>query len=181
MKKMLTLLWLVLLTTTLEAQKAQMLFYGVVEEGVLTDPSGDAPAENKKAKPKALSRVKVNVYCAGELVSSNESKESGFFGVLLKSGANYEVVFEKDGYFSRKYVMNCKNLQHPNDGSALKCPLDVDLFKAVDSAELKRMSEQPYGVCAVSRNTIEWNKELILKNKIKFYELAQPLYQQNEK
>jgi hypothetical protein len=33
MKKIITLFWLIAVTTTLQAQKAQMLFYGVVEEG----------------------------------------------------------------------------------------------------------------------------------------------------
>lgn len=179
MRKMFTLLCLAVLTTTLQAQKAQMLFYGVVEEGVLTDPSGDEKPQPKKQKP--LRSVKVSVYCAGELISSNESKESGFFGVLLRSGANYEVVFEKEGYFSRRFAMNCKNLQHPSDGSALKCPLDIDLFKEVDNAELKRMAEKPYGVCSVNRNDIHWDKEAIVRNKMEFYKLAEPLYQQNTK
>lgn len=179
MKKIITLICLAVLTTGLQAQKAQMLFYGIIEEGVLVDPTGDDSP--KAAKQKPLKDVKVHVYAAGELISSNSSKESGFYGVLLKSGGNYEVVFEKDGYFSKSYELNCKNLQHPADGSALKCPLDIDLFKAVDHAELKQLSEKPYGICSVNRNEIQWNKEAMRKNKVKFYELAQPLYLQNEK
>jgi hypothetical protein len=179
MKKIITLLWLALVASGLQAQKAQMLFYGVIQEGVLTDPTGDDAAKAKKQKP--LKDVKVHVYAAGELLSSNVSKESGFYGVLLKSGGNYEVVFEKDGYFSKKYALNCKNLEHPSDGSALKCPLDIDLFKEVDNAELNQLCEKPYGICAVNRNEIKWNKEAMLKNKVKFYELAQPLYLLNEK
>ncbi len=66
-------------------------------------------------------------------------------------------------------------------GSALKCPLDIDLFKAVEHAELKEMSKKPYGICSVNRYEIQWNKEAMRKNKVKFYELAQPLYLQNEK
>jgi hypothetical protein len=179
MKKIITLLWLAFMTAGLQAQKAQMLFYGIIEEGVLVDPNGDVSPKTSKQKP--LKDVKVYVYAAGELISSNSSKESGFYGVLLKSGGNYEVLFEKDGYFSKKYELNCKNLEHPADGSALKCPLDIDLFKAVDHAELKQMSEKPYGVCSVNRNEVQWNKETMRKNKTKFYELAQPLYLQNEK
>jgi hypothetical protein len=179
MKKIITLLWLAIVTTGLQAQKAQMLFYGVIEEGILTDPTGDEAGKAKKQKP--LKDVKVHVYAAGELLSSNVSKESGFYGVLLKSGGNYEVVFEKEGYFSKKYELNCKNLVHPSDGSALKCPLDIDLFKELDNAELKQLCEKPYGVCSVNRNEIQWNKEAALKSKIKFFELAQPLYLQNEK
>jgi hypothetical protein len=179
MKKIITLLWLAIVTTGLQAQKAQMLFYGVIEEGMLTDPTGDEAPKAKKQKP--LKDVKVYVYAAGELLSSNVSKESGFYGVLLKSGGNYEVVFEKEGYFSKKYVLNCKNLEHPLDGSALKCPLDIDLFKEVDNAELKQLCEKPYGICSVNHNEIQWNKEAALKTKIKFFELAQPLYLQNEK
>jgi hypothetical protein len=179
MKKIITLLWLAIVTTGLQAQKAQMLFYGVIEEGILTDPAGDEASKAKKQKP--LKDVKVHVYAAGELLSSNVSKESGFYGVLLKSGGNYEVVFEKEGYFSKKYALNCKNLVHPSDGSALKCPLDIDLFKELDNAELKQLSEKPYGICSVNRNEIQWNKEAALKSKIKFFELAQPLYLQNEK
>jgi hypothetical protein len=179
MKKIITLLCLAVLTSGLQAQKAQMLFYGVIEEGVLTDPRGDAIPKTGKSKP--IKDVKVMVYAAGELISSNVSKESGFYGVLLKSGGNYEVVFEKTGYFSRKYELNCKNLEHPTDGSALKCPLDIDLFKEVDNAELKELCEKPYGICSVNRREIQWNKEATLKSKIKFFELAQPLYLQNEK
>ena len=122
MKKIITLFWLIAVTTTLQAQKAQMLFYGVVEEGILTDPNSDDALSNKKQKNRPLSQVTVHVYAGGELLSSSESKESGFYGVLLKSGGNYEVVFEKNGYFSKTYSMNCRNLLHPADGSALKCP-----------------------------------------------------------
>ncbi len=181
MKKIITLFWLIAVTTTLQAQKAQMLFYGVVEEGVLTDPNSDDDLSNKKQKNRPLSHVTVHVYAGGELLSSSESKESGFYGVLLKSGGNYEVVFEKNGYFSKTYSMNCRNLLHPADGSALKCPLDVDLFKAVDNAELKKISERPYGVCSVSRNDIQWNKETMMKNRVEFFEVAQPIYLQNTK
>ncbi len=180
MKKIIALLWLATLTTTLNAQKAQMLFFGIVEEGVLTDPSGDG-GKKKKQKPQPMENVKVHVYCGGELISSNESKENGFFGVLLKSGANYEVVFEKEGYFSRKYEMNCRKLERPTDGGALKCQLDIELYKAVDSAELNGLSEKPYGVCAVTRTEIQWNHELAAKNRIAFFELAQPHYFQNRK
>jgi len=179
MKKIITLIWLAVLTTGLEAQKAQMLFYGIIEEGVLVDPTGDDSPKASKQKP--LKDVKVHVYAAGELISSNTSKESGFYGVLLKTGGNYEVVFEKDGYFSKSYALNCKNLEHPKDGSALKCPLDIDLFKAVDHPELKQLSEKPYGVCSVNRNEIQWNKEAIHKNNVKFFELAQAVYMENEK
>jgi hypothetical protein len=179
MKKIITLLCLAILTSGLQAQKAQMLFYGIIEEGVLSDPSGDDSQKAKRQKP--LKDVKVHVYAGGELVSTNASKETGFYGVLLKSGGNYEVVFEKDGYFSKTFELNCKNLEHPADGSALKCPLDIDLFKAVDQAELKEMSKKPYGICSVNRYEIQWNKEAMRKNKVKFFELAQPLYLQNEK
>ena len=179
MKKIITLLLLAAIATGLQAQKAQMLFYGVIEEGILTDPTGDDAQKSKRQKP--LKDVKVHVYAAGELISSNVSKESGFYGVLLKSGGSYEVVFEKDGYFSRTYTLNCKNMEHPADGNVLKCPLDIDLFKAVDHAELKQLSEKPYGICSVHRNEIQWNKEAMRKNNVKFYELAQAVYMQNEK
>ncbi len=179
MKKIITLLLLAAIATGLQAQKAQMLFYGVIEEGILTDPTGDDAQKSKRQKP--LKDAKVHVYAAGELISSNVSKESGFYGVLLKSGGSYEVVFEKDGYFSRTYTLNCKNMEHPADGNVLKCPLDIDLFKAVDQAELKLMSEKPYGICSVNRNEIHWNQEAMLKNNVKFFELAQTVYLQNEK
>jgi hypothetical protein len=179
MKKFITLLWLAVMAANLHAQKAQMLFYGIIEEGMLVDPTGDESRNPKKQKP--LKDVKVHVYAGGELISTNASKETGFYGVLLKSGGNYEVVFEKDGYFSKKYVLNCKNLEHPADGTVLKCLLDIDLFKAVDHAELKQMSEKPFGICAVNRYEIQWNKEAMQKNKVKFFELASPMYLQNEK
>lgn len=180
MKKIVTLLWLAALTTTLHAQKAQMLFYGIVEEGIVT-AHADEGGKKKKQKTQPLEQVKVHVYCAGELITTSESKETGFYGVLLKSGSNYEVVFEKDGYFSRKYEVNCRHLERPTDGGAVKCPLDIELFKAVDNAELKRMSEKTFGVCSVTRTEIQWNRDLILQNKKKFLEIAQPLYLQNSK
>lgn len=128
-----------------------------------------------------MERVRVRVYSDGELISTTESKESGFYGVLLKSGANYEVVFEKDGFFSRKFEMNCRKLERPVDGGALKCPLDIEMYKTVESAELKRMSEKTFGTCSVIRTDIQWNRDFIVKNKAKFLEIAKPLYEQNEK
>jgi hypothetical protein len=181
MKKMIPLLWLALFATCMQAQKAQMLFYGVIEEGVLQDPNGDAASVARKEKSKPLKDVQVHVYLGGELISSNASKESGFYGVLLKSGGNYEVVFEKNGYFSKRYALNCKNLEHPADGSALKCPLDIELFKAVESAELEALSKKHFGICSVNRNDIKWDKEAMHKQKVSFFELAQPMYLQNEK
>jgi hypothetical protein len=142
-----------------------MLFYGVIEEGVLIDPSGDQTVKNKKSKP--IKDVSVSVFSGGELISTNQSKETGFYGVLLKSGSTYDIVFEKDGYFKKNYQLNCKKLEHPADGSALKCLIDIDLFKSVDVAELKELSQKPFGICSVI--------------KVKFFELAQPAYKQNEK
>jgi hypothetical protein len=161
------------------AQKAQLLFYGVVEEGMI--PTSDADVNKGKKKPnKAIDRVNVMVYAAGELVSSTTTKENGFYGVLLKTGTNYEVVFEKDGYFSKTFVMNCKSIKHPTDGSALKCPMDIDLYKSLDSAELREMCKKPYGICSVNQHEIKWNKDAMTENRKKFYELAVPLYQANE-
>ena len=84
MKKIITLMMLAVLATGVHAQKAQMLFYGVIEEGILIDPNGDETVKNKKQKP--IKDVKVSVFSAGELISTNQSKETGFYGVLLKSG-----------------------------------------------------------------------------------------------
>jgi hypothetical protein len=179
MKKIITLILMATLTIEFQAQKAQMLFYGVIEEGVLTDPSGDESGKNKKQKP--IKDVRVSVFAAGELISTNQSKETGFYGVLLKSGATYDVVFEKDGYFKKTYQLNCKKLEHPSDGSALKCLIDIDLFKSVDAAELNDLSKKPFGVCSVNRNQIIWDAETMRQNRIKFYELAQPAYLQNGK
>jgi hypothetical protein len=179
MKKIITLFLLATLSTGVYAQKAQMLFYGVIAEGILSDPTADENSKNRKQKP--IKDVKVSVFAAGELVSTHVSKETGFYGVLLKSGGSYEVVFEKDGYFSKTYVMNCKKLEHPADGSALKCLIDIDLFKSVDQAELTDLSKKPYGICSVNRNEFVWDTEAMHKHKVKFFELAQPAYLQNEK
>ena len=179
MKKIITLIFLAVLANGVHAQKAQMLFYGVIEEGILIDPNGDEAVKNKKQKP--IKDVMVSVFSAGELISTNQSKETGFYGVLLKSGGTYDVVFEKDGYFKKTYQLNCKKLEHPSDGSALKCLIDIDLFKAVDVAELNDLSQKPFGICSVIRNQIQWDTEAMHKTKVKFFELAQPLYQQNEK
>jgi len=181
MKKIITLCALALSLTIGHAQKAQLLFYGVIEEGMIR-PSDTKPLPiDKRSKQKAIEQVNVNVYVAGELVSSTISKESGFYGVLLKTGSSYEVVFEKDGYFSKTFVMNCKNLKHPVDGSALKCPMDIDLYKSVDSKELQAMAKKPYGMCSVTQNELKWDKETMTANRKKFLEIAQPLYQPNEK
>jgi hypothetical protein len=178
MKKIVILLWLAALTTTIHAQKAQMLFYGIIEEGFIA-PTADEVVKRKKQKVQPLELVNVHVYAGGELISTSISKESGFYGILLKSGANYEVVFEKDGYFSRKYEVNCRQLERPTDGSALKCPLDIELYKSIECAELKRMSEKTFGSCSVIRTDIQWNRDFIIKNKTKFLEIAQTLSAQN--
>lgn len=179
MKKIVTLFLMATLAVEIQAQKAQLLFYGVIEEGVLSDPSGDESEKNKKQKP--IKDVRVSVFSAGELISTNQSKETGFYGVLLKSGTTYDVVFEKDGYFKKTYQLNCKKLEHPADGSALKCLIDIDLFKSVDVAELQELSQKPFGICSVIRNQIQWDTEAMHENKVKFFELAQPTYLKNVK
>ena len=179
MKKIITLILMAALTVEVHAQKAQMLFYGVIEEGILIDPSGDQNVKNKKSKP--IKDVNVCVFSGGELITTNQSKETGFYGVLLKSGCTYDVVFEKDGYFKKTYQLNCKKLEHPADGSALKCLIDIDLFKSVDVAELKELSQKPYGICSVIRNQIQWDTKGMYENKVKFFELAQPAYLKNVK
>lgn len=179
MKTGITLLMLLCSMTLVHAQKAQLLFYGVVEEGMLPETKL-ADGKGTRKNSKALTQVNVMVYAAGELVSSTSTKENGFYGVLLKSGANYEVVFEKDGYFSKTFVMNCRSIQHPVDGSALKCPMDIDLYKSLDNAELKEMCKKPYGICSVNQHEMNWNKEAMTEHRKKFYEVAVPLYQANE-
>jgi len=76
MKKIITLFLLATLSTGVYAQKAQMLFYGVIEEGILSDPTADENSKNRKQKP--IKDVKVSVFAAGELISTHVSKESGF-------------------------------------------------------------------------------------------------------
>jgi hypothetical protein len=181
MKKIITLCVMSFLMTATHAQKAQLLFYGVIEEAMLrANDCGPVPIDSR-SKVKAIDNVNVNVYVAGELVSTSTSKENGFYGVLLRTGASYEVVFEKDGYFSKTFVMNCKNLKHPIDGSALKCPMDIDLYKEVDNKELQAMTKKPYGMCSVAQNQLKWDKEAMTVNRKKFLEIARPIYQQNEK
>ncbi|MFN5619783.1 MAG: hypothetical protein ACK478_00635 [Flavobacteriales bacterium] len=178
MKTVITLCMLLCSMSLVHAQKAQLLFYGVVEEGMIPNPEGASRADKKPNK--TIDRVNVMVYAGGELVSTTTTKENGFYGVLLKTGANYDVVFEKDGYFSKTFVMNCKNIQHPADGNALKCPMDVDLYKSLDNAELKEMCRKPYGICSVNQHEMKWNKEAMTEHRKKFYEVAVPLYKANE-
>lgn len=177
MKKILTLITVVLSLSVTHAQKAQLIFYGIIEEGMFQDTKDDT----KQGKNKPLKDVNVHVYLAGEQISTTTSKETGFYGVLLKAGSTYEVVFEKDGYFSKTYVMNCKNLKHSTDGSALKCPMDIDLFKALENAELQKMTEKPYGMCSVAQNQLKWDVDAMTANRKKFYEIGRPLYLQNNK
>jgi len=179
MKTVITLCMLLCSLSLVHAQKAQLLLYGIVEEGMIPQ-SESAQAKANKKPNKAIDRVNVMVYAAGELVSSTTTKENGFYGVLLKTGANYEVIFEKDGYFSKTYVMNCKSIQHPADGSALKCPMDIDLYKSLDNAELREICKKPYGICSVNQHEMKWNKEAMTEHRKKFYEIAVPLYQANE-
>jgi hypothetical protein len=182
MKKLCTILSLLLITSVISAQNAQVLFYGYIEEGVFTDPNGDAPKKQKKQKaPDKLKNVTVYVYKGEETVSTINARETGFYAVLLDAGSKYRVTFEKEGYFCKSFELDCTNVVYPDTDAAMKCLTDVSLFRKVENDDLLSLCKIPFARCAYEEGEMVWDIEYTQKAKEKFYELAQPYYMAADK
>ncbi len=158
------------------AQTPQVLFYGYVEEGIFVDPSGDAKKSRKQKNPEKLRNVTVYVYQGDVLINTVSGRESGFYAVLLESGAKYNVTFEKDGFFCKSFEVDCRNVQFPETDAAMKCLTDVSLFKKVEDEEMLALCHVPFAKCSFKNGDMVWDVEYTERAKEKFYELAQPYY-----
>jgi hypothetical protein len=177
MKTYLSILVLVLSSVLTQAQVAQMLFYGYIEEGIFDD--GAIQSKKKKAvEAKKLEETKIFVYLNDSLYRTVDSRKTGFYALLLDAGNKYHVVFEKEGYFCKCFEMDCRALEYSSDEGAMKCLTDVSLFKKVDDADLLSLCKVPYAKCKFSTETqaMVWDLEYTEKAKNKFYELAEPYY-----
>lgn len=182
MKKLCSILTLILVTTVAMAQKPQVLFYGYIEEGVFADPNGDTPKKQKKQKaPDKLKNVNLFVYKGDEVVTTLNARETGFYAVLLDAGAKYMVTFEKEGYFCKSFELDCTSVKYQDTEAAMKCLTDVSLFKKVENDDLLSLCKTPFARCSYAGGEMVWDIEYTQKAKEKFYELAQPYYMASDK
>jgi len=183
MKTYLSILVLIFITTLSQAQVAQMLFYGYIEEGVFDDGAIHTRKKGKEVEAKKLEETKIFVYVKDSLYRTVDSRKTGFYALLLEAGQKYHVVFEKQGYFCKCFEMDCTDLTYSSDEGAMKCLTDVSLFKKVDDADLLSLCKVPYAKCKfdVASNEMQWDLEYTEKAKNKFYELAEPYYMAQKK
>ena len=159
------------------SQVPQVLFYGYIEEGRFETEEVNSSSKKVKAAAK-LSDVTIYVYSGDSLISSEKARETGFYASILNSGNVYRVVFEKQGYFCKSFELDCRKLQYSADGSAVKCPTDITLFKKVDDAHLLNLCNLPFAKASfdISHTNLTWDMEYTAQIKEKFFDLAQPYY-----
>ena len=175
MKKILTALAIVAVSLTMQAQSAQVLFYGYVEEGVFEN-TDETKRKKKEKTPQKLNDVKISIYSADTVMSEVNASETGFYAVLLSSGSQYKVVFEKEGYFCKTFALDCREVDYSSTDAALKCLTDVSLFKSVQNNDLQTLCMEPYAKCAYSDGQMVWDLEYTAMAKERFYQMAQPYF-----
>ncbi|MEN9640439.1 MAG: hypothetical protein RLZZ262_2308 [Bacteroidota bacterium] len=171
---------IVTISLTMQAQSAQVLFYGYVEEGVYEN-TDETKRKKKEKTPEKLNNVKISIYSADTLMSEVNARETGFYAVLLSSGSQYKVVFEKDGYFCKTFALDCRNVNYSSNDAALKCLTDVSLYKSVQNSDLQTLCMEPYAKCAFSDGQMQWDMEYTAMAKERFYQMAQPYFMAESK
>jgi hypothetical protein len=172
MKKVLLLTCITwLITTSSFGQKPQVLFYGYIEEGKIEQVEGKSNKE-----PKKLKGVEITVMDGSTPIKKVTARETGFYGILLDAGPIYHVVFNKEGYFSKTFELDCRELFYPEDGSAVKCLSDISLYKAVESEELRELSQSTYAKCAFFNGQMAWDQSFTVRSKEEFMRVAQSFY-----
>ena len=180
MKKLFTVFGIIALTCTMQAQSAQVLFYGYIEEGAFEN-TDEKKKKKKERAPEKLNNVRIAIYTSDTLMSEIEARETGFYAVLLSAGSQYKVVFEKEGYFGKTFSLDCRDVQYSDTDAALKCLTDVSLFKSVQNNDLRTLCEEPYARCAYREGQMMWDMEYTSATKEKFYEMAQPYFMAAQK
>jgi hypothetical protein len=175
MKKLITALAIVAISLTMQAQSAQVLFYGYIEEGVFEN-ADETKKKRKEKAPQKLSDVKISIYSADTLMSEVNARETGFYAVLLGSGSQYKVVFEKEGYFCKTFALDCRDVDYSSSDAALKCLTDVSLFKSVQNTDLQTLCMEPYAKCSYGDGQMVWDMEFTAMAKERFYQMAQPYF-----
>ncbi|MFM7731266.1 MAG: hypothetical protein ACKO6L_09525 [Flavobacteriales bacterium] len=160
-----------LIATYSFGQKPQVLFYGYVEEGKIEQSD-----DRSNKEPKKLKGVEIKVFDGATPIKTISARETGFYGVLLEAGPIYQVVFSKEGYFSKSFELDCRELFYPEDGSAVKCLSDISLFKEVDSAELRELSQTTYAKCSFFNGQMAWDQSYTAQSKNKFMSAARSMY-----
>lgn len=152
------------------------MFYGYVEEGQIESPSTDTK-KRKKSAPK-LSEVKMYVYSNEQIITNADVRETGFYAAVLPAGKKYHVVFEKEGYFCKSFELDCTDVRRPSDDMAIKCLVDVSLYKKIDDQDLLNLCKVPYAKAQFNSQTLqmEWDMDYTEKIKSKFELIAQPYY-----
>jgi hypothetical protein len=175
MKKLISVIAVVALTMTIQAQTAQVLFYGYIEEGIF-ESTDESKKKKKEKNPTKLDDVRISIYTSDTLMSSVEARETGFYAVLLSAGSQYKVVFEKEGYFCKTFALDCRKVEYSNTDAALKCLTDVSLFKSVQNTDLQSFCSEPFARCNYEDGQMVWDLDYTAVTKEKFYEMAQPYY-----
>ncbi|MFN8776699.1 MAG: hypothetical protein ACK5XV_08035 [Flavobacteriales bacterium] len=177
MKNLISALFFGLLTSGSWAQGEvpSCLFYGYVEEGQFDE------ADSKKKKAKLSSKVanaRIQIFVGDMLQSEQESRETGFYALMLPAGEKYRVVFEKEGYLSKCFEMDCRKLSVPAADMAYKCLVDVSLFRQVEDTNVTNLCKIPFARCTFdpAEGEMVWDMEYTVRTQEKFYQLAQPYY-----
>jgi hypothetical protein len=175
MKKLFYTVLMALVVTFAFAQKPQVMLYGYLEEGYF---ESNMPKKVKEGQSEILQSVQVKVILDGQEVHSIMCRHTGFYAVLLEEGKTYDVLFEKEGYLTRKLELNTAGVELPNDEATLKCLADISLFKVVDNKEVALFIKEPYAKCVYDKNKKEmvWDMAYTENVKHKFAQMAEPVH-----
>lgn len=160
-----------MLSTAL-AQSPTILFYGNVITSKVEEVLQDE--DKKKNKDQTLGEVDILIFKNDSLTSSIKNRSTGFYSIMLEAENNYQIVFSKDGYISKKFEFNTTNVQVASDVKSLKLLTDVTLFEKPENADFTAFSKRPVARCVFNqeRGRMEWDMDYARQAFDQFLRLA---------
>jgi tetratricopeptide (TPR) repeat protein len=95
-----------------------------------------------------LDGVKVTVKKDGTVHNNSTTRANGKYEFYLSSNAKYEFIFEKEGFVTRKIVIDSKNIPQEVVGAGIIMPTDMTMFEITEAMKDADLSvfDQPIGI-----------------------------------
>lgn len=137
---------------------AKVLLYGYVTQGNLENVT--AP-KKKGVVEEHLNDVTIILYEDGKEIKTMKNRQTGFYSVVLESGKNYQLAFQRDGFISKRVSVEASEIPEKNYDEAFKMFTDITLFPEMEGKDFSKYSKRIIAKCVYnkSKDRMAWDMD----------------------
>ena len=156
MKALVLSFTLMFLASTAWCGNAKILLYGYVTQGNLEHVV--AP-KKKGIVEEYLNDVTITLYEDGKKIKTIKNRQTGFYSVILKSGKNYQLAFQRDGFICKRISVEAAEIPKKNYKEAFKMFTDIAHFPEIEGKDFTKYSKSVIAKCVYnkSKDRMAWD------------------------